>query len=300
MADLNEVPLGKRIMALLVSEHGIGKSGLAASFYKEGPVHYFDFDGRMDGVKRLYPHVKKGSISFETYGPMNEGKFKSAIQFMKDLEALAKNCPYQTIVLDSLASMTNTSVVFQMISRGAASMSQLPVEMGNARDKDKNLKDKQTKGGIPVPSWDEFNGEAMFMCEVFDICKILPCNVILTSWPVTRTKIEVGGGTSVKESLVTFGVKTPGMVPGYFNEIWRVITEAKGMEANSDVGRYLITQPYGDYIAKSSLPLPGRIEIPKIEKFGCACCRPDGYFYGIFQKLKEEGLAKLMVQPSLT
>ena len=297
MGDLNDIPLGERIMALLVSEHGIGKSGIAASFMKEGPVHYFDFDGRMDGVKRLFPHVKKGSISYETYGPMSEGKFKSIIQFMKDLEALAKSCPYKTIVLDSLASMTNTSIVFQMVSRGAASVSQLPPEMANPANRNKGTQEKVTKGGIPVPSWDEFNGEAMFMCEVFDICKVLPCNVILTSWPVSRTKIEVGGQTSVKESLVTFGVKTPGMVPGYFNEIWRVITEAKGMEANSEIGRYLITQPYGDYIAKTSLPLPGRIEIPTIEKYGCACCRPDGYFYGIFQELKKKGLEKLMVLP---
>lgn len=296
MGDLNEVPLGKRIMALLVSEHGIGKSGLAASFCREGPLHFFDFDGRMDGVKRLYPHVKKGLITYETYGPMTEGRFKSCIQFMKDLEALAKNCPYSTIVLDSLASMTNTSVVFQMISRGAASVSQLPLEMADPKNKDKGTKDKITKGGIPVPSWDEFNGEAMFMCEVFDICKILPCNVILTSWPVTRTKIE-GATSSVKESLVTFGVKTPGMVPGYFNEIWRVITEAKGMEQNSEIARYVITQPYGDYIAKTSLPIPGKIEIPQIEKFGCACCRPDGYFYGIFQELKKKGLEKLLALP---
>jgi hypothetical protein len=192
--------------------------------------------------------------------------------------------------------MTNTSVVFQMITRGAASVSQLPPEMANPANRDKKVQEKITKGGIPVPSWDEFNGEAMFMCEVFDICKVLPCNVILTSWPVTRTKIE-GVNTSVKESLVTFGVKTPGMVPGYFNEIWRVITEAKGMEANSDVARFVITQPYGDYIAKTSLPIPAKIEIPKIEKFGCACCRPDGYFYGIFQDLKKKGVDKLFTPP---
>lgn len=286
--DLNDAKLGSRIMALLVSEHGIGKSGIAASFYKEGPIHFFDFDGRMDGVRRLYPHVPKGSISYETYGPMKEGRIKSIIQFEKDLEALVKNCPYKTIVLDGLASMTNTSIVFQMVSRGAATVAQLPESLA-----DKNKKDgpKETKGGIPVPSWDEFNGEAMFMCEVFDICKILPCNVILTSWPVTRTKIE-GSNTSVKESLVTFGVKTPGMVPGYFNEIWRVIAKASSMEQNAEIKRYLLTQPYGDYIAKSSLPIPGEIEIPKISKFECACCREE-YFYEIFMRLKKEGLERL-------
>lgn len=288
MSDLNDVELGSRIMALLVAEHGLGKSGLAASFYREGPVKFFDFDGRMDGVRRLYPHVAKGLIEYETYGPMKEGKIKSIIQFEKDLEGLVKSCPYKTIVLDGLASMTNTSIVFQMISRGAASVGQLPAELADPNNKDKA---KITKGGIPVPSWDEFNGEAMFMCEVFDICKILPCNVILTSWPVTRTKIEAGA-TQVKESLVTFGIKTPGMVPGYFNEIWRVISESTGMEANSEIKRFVITQPYGDYIAKTSLPLPSRIEIPKIEKYGCACCR-DEYFYDILMRLKKEGLEKL-------
>ena len=59
------------------------------------------------------------------------------------------------------------------------------------------------------------------------------------------------------------------------------------------VARYLITQPYGDYVAKTSLPLPGRIEIPKIDKYGCACCREDDYFYGIFDKLKKEGIERL-------
>lgn len=298
--DLNDVVLGSRIMALLVAEHGIGKSGLAASFYKEGPMKYFDFDGRMDGVRRLYPHLPKGSIEYETYGPMREGRVKSIIDFSKDLRALVKSCPYKTIVLDGLASMTNTSVVFQMITRGAASVDQLPPELAipqaRAEAKAKGG-EKITKGGIPIPSWDEFNGEAMFMCEVFDICKVLPCNVILTSWPVTRTMITATEGTKIKESLVTFGVKTPGMVPGYFNEIWRVITESKGMEANSDVNRYVVTQPYGDYIAKTSLPIPGKILIPKIEKFGCACCREDDYFYGNLMRLKAEGLLRLNKKP---
>jgi len=283
--DLNDVKLGSRIMALLVAEHGIGKSGLAASFYKQGPIHFFDFDGRMDGVRRLFPHVPKGSISYETYGPMREGKTKSIIDFSKDIRALVKKCPYKTIVLDGLASMTNTSVVFQMISRGAAQIGQLPNEMA-----DPKAKEKVTKGGIPVPSWDEFNGEAMFMCEIFDICKILPCNVILTSWPVLRTKIE-GNKTEVKESLVTFGVKTPGMVPGYFNEIWRVISRTKGMEASAEVERVVLTQPYGDYVAKTSLPIPSEIVLPKIGKFSCACCQP--YFYDILEEKKKEGLERL-------
>lgn len=285
--DLADYQLDNRIMALLVAEHGLGKSGLAASFYKEGPVKFFDFDGRMAGVKRLFPHIPRGLIEAETYGPMREGKFKSIIDFSKDWRNLVKDCPYKTVVLDGLASMTNTSIVFQMISRGAAQLNQMPSEVADPKQRE-----KVTKGGIPVPSWDEFNGEAMFMCEVFDIAKILPCNVILTSWPVARTKIE-GGRTEVKESLVTFGVKTPGMVPGYFNEIWRVITKAKGMEANSDVGRYVLTQPYGEYIAKTSLPIPGEIEIPKIGKWGCACCRDDGYFYGLLKKETKIGMERL-------
>lgn len=298
MADLFDVQLGQKIMALLVAEHGVGKSGIAASFYKAGPIKYFDTDGRLDGVRRLFPHVKKGAIEFESYGPFTEGKMKSIIMLSKDLQALAKDCPYQTIVLDGLASLTNSSIVFQMVNRGAATIAQLPEPVFGAKPATNApvSKEKITKGGIPVPSWDEFNGEAMFMCEIFDICRVLPCNVILTSWPVSRTKIE-GNTSTVKESLVTFGIKSAGMVPGYFNEIWRVITEAKGMQADSEVGRYLITQPYGDYIAKTSLPLPGKIEIPTISKYGCACCREDGYFYGIFDKLKKEGLEKLMKMP---
>lgn len=281
--------LGDRIMALLVAEHGIGKSGLAASFYKAGKIKFYDFDGRMDGVRRLYPHVPKGAIEYDTYGPMKEGKIKSIIQFEKELEGLVKDCPYKTIVLDGLASMTNTSIVFQMVSRGAASVAQLPESLS---DPSKKNQPKETKGGIPVPGWDEFNGEAMFMCEVFDICKVLPCNVILTSWPVNRT-IITAGGSSIKESLVTFGVKTPGMVPGYFNEIWRAVSRAKGMEQNSDIGRYLLTQPYGDFVAKTSLPLPGEIEIPTIDKYGCACCRKDEYFYGILMEKMKTGLERL-------
>jgi len=288
--DLTDEPLGKRLMALLVAEHGLGKSGLAASFYKGGPLKFFDFDGRLDGVRRLFPHVKKGEIQYETYGPMREGKFKSIIDFSKDWQALAKSCPFETVVLDGLASMTNTSIVFQMISRGAAQYNQLPTALA-----DPQQREKLTKGGIPVPSWDEFNGEAMFMCEVFDIAKILPCNVILTSWPRAKTNILT---KEVKESLVTFGVKTPDMVPGYFNEIWRVIARAKSMEQGADVGRYLLTQPYGDYIAKTSLPLPGEIEIPKIDKYGCACCRKDGYFWGMLQELKKIGLERL-AQPAI-
>jgi hypothetical protein len=56
-----------------------------------------------------------------------------------------------------------------------------------------------------------------------DISKNLPCHVIWTAHPLPSTRVE-GSGNSIKvskvNSLVSYGSKVAGMVPGGFTEIY--------------------------------------------------------------------------------
>jgi hypothetical protein len=127
---------------------------------------------------------------------------------------------------------------------------------------------KQTKGGIQVPSWDEFNGEAMIISRLLDVAKTLPCHVIFTAHPVTTAdlvKAAKGEQGATKDSILSFGIKAPGLIPGYFNEIYTMDIE-NSVNANLPPQRVLHTKSSPGVVAKSTLPLPGKLVLPDGEK----------------------------------
>lgn len=224
---------------LLIGKNGSGKTLSITSFPK--PIKYYDFDGRMDPVKRLLSTEQKEGIEYDTLGP---DKINS---FCKEFQELQEYNPYKTVVIDSLTSLSLSLMNYYLNMKGKS-----------------GSKGGKMVGTTQVPTWDEINGETALTSQILDVAKILKCHIIMTAHPVAKTEItgadKVGRKTS---SLVAFGNKLPSIVPNYFNEIYQFFIEA-GYDANNNtVPKYFIyTRPNSEEdMMKTGLPIPRKIDI---------------------------------------
>lgn len=228
MPYTDEITREDKIMALLIGKPGSGKTLAGASFHEAGPSEFIDFDGRMKPVNLYYP---KARIHFSKFDVTNLETF--AYHYIPDL---VKVCPYRNVQLAGITALSTVAISYQMFARRAG-----------------NDPLKKTKGGLMVPSWDEFNGEAMIIGQVLDALKALPCNVFVEAHPVTRLDITKAEKYT---SLVAFGPKVESLIPGYFDEIWYFTSE---IGIQGDISYVVYTKPSAEYpMAKTSLPLQGK------------------------------------------
>jgi len=247
MPDVLDIDPMKKFMAMFIGPNGSGKSIAIASWMSEGPIYYFDFDGRMASVTNWYKRrgLKHGQLTYDTYGPEN---LYDAIEKMKDF---VTHCPYAAIVIDSFTAATITAVTWSIYKR-----------MAGGRDS-KNYP-KITKGEMIVPDWDEWNGEAMYVTMMLDMCKQIASNgtaVFWTGHPVQRMNITQQGNTQkiiYQTKLAAFGHKSDSLVPIYFNEIYSFYSSVD-IQTN-EARRICQTQPHGEINAKTALDLPVMID----------------------------------------
>jgi len=237
--SLDKVDVDKSFRALFVGPTGRGKTIAAASW--PGRTLIIDFDNRHKPIIDWYPD-RLSNIDVEVITPLNFWDV-----FHPLVNKLTTLNPYQNIIIDGVTSMSNTTVVMQMIVKGQA-----------VKIEDRG---KITKGGVPVPSWDEFNGEAMLITQLLETLKSIKCNLFVTAHPVFKTQIE--GSKSVKSvAIISFGTKLGPMIPGYFDEVYYFDYQFD-INAGRPVKRFVYTMPTSDYPdAKTAIKeLPGVIEI---------------------------------------
>lgn len=229
----NNIELGGFLKLLLVAPNGFGKTRLYASF--PSPMYVFDFDNRMSTIRKDYPN--RTDIEFDSWNINNVEKFKTK------LDKLTDSCPYTTVVLDSITSLT-TSLVLNSLG--------------------------QTGGKIlaktNVPSFDEYVIETTLVTKLLEIFKILQetkqAHVIVTAHPVERLS-TTGTGKAMTitkvRPIVTYGNKLSSIIPGYFDEVWS-IQQLVAPDGQSREYR-LQTRSTEDDAAKTSLPLPDSLDI---------------------------------------
>lgn len=214
------MPLDKNFRALFVGPTGRGKTIAAASW--PGKTLIIDFDNRHKPVIDWYPE-RLGEIEVEVITPVNYWD-----TFHPLINKLVNINPYQNIIVDGITSLSNTTVVMQMIVKGQDPKA-----------------GKFTKGGVPVPSWDEFNGEAMLITQLLETLKSLKCNLFVTGHPVSKTQIE-GTKTIKTSSIISFGTKLGPMIPAYFDEVYYFEYEFD-INSGKPVKRLVNTAATGDY-----------------------------------------------------
>lgn len=218
---------------------GFGKTLAAASFALDGPVHlaYWDKKSPVELVtffKRFGQVGEKilDNIEYDVYDASNAGDYlNKLISFLQD-------CRYFAHINDSLTFMTSSSANWSL-------------NFGKDQRVFKKLKDI-------MPDFDEYKVETSLVTQCLDLSKKLPCHIIWTAHPLPQTRIE-GSGSSMRvtktNSLVTYGSKVAGMVPGTFTEIYHFSQQAN-WDAASGVSskKYIASiEAVGDEFAKSPL-----------------------------------------------
>lgn len=241
MPKTSDIELGKRIKLGLLGPNGFGKTHAYGDF--PGPMYIFDFDNRLGTLKKDYPN--RTDIEYDTWGLHNFKKFDDK------LDKLQSSCPYGTVVLDSITSLTITAVLYSLGETGG-----------------------KLAAGFSIPSFDEYNVETTLVTKILEVFKILPCHIVITMHPVSRLETS-GQGKTMKiaktRSIVAYGSKLTSIVPNYLDELY-----AMQVGINQDGSRkyFVKTRPTEDDMAKTTLPIPDELDLTN---------------KGLFEVLKEEG-----------
>lgn len=243
MPNISEIELGGRMMVMLKGEFKVGKTVAAASWPK--PLHIYDFDGRMAPLKLMYP--TETGITFTTVGArsMPSRRIISFREFCKDFEELQDRCPYATVVLDSFTSLSNTAITYQL---------ELSSQMGKKGEKI----GRETAAGFRIPGFDEYNGETTMLSQILDICKILPCHLLVTAHPITKTE-TIDGKVKRTRQIASYGQKIASIAPAYFDEVYHLHARP-GVSSGDGVQRLANTITDGEDFAGTALPLPAQME----------------------------------------
>lgn len=248
-----------KYLAFFVGPNGCGKSIAIASWMKKGSVYTFDYDGRMNSVANWYLQrgLKRGQLIYDSYGP------KNLFQALEKLDSFIEYCPHAAISIDSFTAVTVSAV------------------MGSLGQRTKSSNQASSKGGLTIPDWDEWNGEATYVTMMLDLCKTLASKGVAVFWtghPVTRMKI-VGKNYSTQTKYAAFGMKSDSLIPIYFNEIYHFAVDFDPISGEKK--RICITSPDGEVNAKTAMNLPDKIDWTNKN------------FYEIFEVLAKESQEKL-------
>jgi len=240
MTKLDSLSVGEDYTSFLFKgPWGYGKTIAAASFARLGPIHisYWDKKGPIELVqffKRFAPNLLR-NIEYDVYGAHN------ANEYLNMMFRLAKDCRYVAEINDSVTTMTSAAVNWSL-----------------------GFKPNRKKGdsaNVTIPDFDEYKVETSLVTQSLDISRTLPCHIIWIAHPLPSMKIEAVDGKvgriSKVNSIVTYGSKVAGIVPGQFSEIYHF---SKLNDFDPGTGKstpkYLVsTEQIGDEYAKSNIGL---------------------------------------------
>lgn len=238
MSDVNFDAL----YCLFKGEPGTRKSTQALSF--PGPQYWFSWDQKMSSV--FVPMRNWGidpkTISYDDYDDWTKARIK--------LEQLQINCPYKTVVIDSITSCAD-SILRQTTKLKYGVTRQSGATAG------------KLIAGIAVNEIEDYNAESGALGELISITKdikkhhkvnvIIIAHVIKAEYRDTTKKT-----THISRQIVTAGKNIASKIPAYCGEIYHFNIKA-GMVEGSGGDYSLLTEHTGDDFAKSELGLDREI-----------------------------------------
>jgi hypothetical protein len=235
MANLGQVNMGA-LFAMFKGEPGTRKSTQALSF--PGRQFWVSTDRKMESLvlpaKRW--GIKLADIDYEDYTDWDKPKAK--------LKQFQLNCPYKTIIVDSITSIGDNMTSQVMGLKGK--------EGGG-----------KTIGNIQVSGLEEYNAESAAFRELIamlkDIHSYHKVNVILIAHVVGQRKNDDANKlTHHSRVIITGGDKISGKIASYMTEVYHF--NVKPGFAETDEGEYsLFTSHTGNDYARTSLPLERNI-----------------------------------------
>lgn len=237
MSPSLEEAIPEVLFTLLKGEPGTRKSTCALSY--PTPQYWVSTDQKMEALqlpaKRWGINMK--DIHYDDYTDWDRPRAK--------LEQLQVNCPYKTIIIDSITSI------------GDAMTSQV---------KKAKKKDNQGKsiGGIPVSGLEEFNAESSAFQDLIsitkDIHKFHKVNIIMIAHVLgARKDNDANKLTHHSRIIVTGAEKISAKLASYMTEVYH-FNIISAFEADKEGAYGLLTVHTGNDYARTSLPLPREIQ----------------------------------------
>jgi|SRR6185295_1266984 len=236
------------LFTMLKGEPGTRKSTQALSY--PAPQFWISTDQKMEAL--VLPMKKWGinpkNIEYEDYTDWSSPRAR--------LEQLQLNCPYKTIIIDSVTSI-------------ADNMNRQTKKFKSADDKGKKV------GGISTNSIEDYNAESSafqdLMAILKDIHKYHKVNIILIAHVVgQRQSNDTNKLTHHSRVIITGGDKISGKIASYMTEVYHFNIDSD-FNVDSGEGKYgLFTVHTGNDYARTSLPLERKIEFnnePLFEKW---------------------------------
>lgn len=226
----NIVP-GELFFGMFKGDPGTGKTLAAASF--PDPI-FLDFDERLTPIVTFYgPNI---NIAFE--------RFSTHIAITKFLDDLyfqhqTRNCPYKTLVLDSLTFLVKFLLLRVSEMKGA--------NVG------------KSVGGVKVSDLEDYGAEDAFLMQIIDKLRKLRgyMHVIVTAHVIQTEEKNIKTGVSTySRSLLTGGKKIAKIIPGAFDECYHFDLDTS-VEPPSHI---CYTQHTGNDWAKTALKIPSKFE----------------------------------------
>lgn len=227
------------LFSMFKGEAGTRKSTAALSY--PTPQYWFSWDKKMRSL--LLPMRAMGIdpklIHYDDYSDWNKPRAK--------LESLQTNCPYKTIIIDSITSAAD----------GILGQGKKLKQMANVGKKINE---------IQVNSIEDYNAEDAALSELVALCKDIHAyhkvNIIMIAHVMEVSFKDAKGETSVSRTIVTAGKRISIKIPAYCEEVYHFNIGKSGFDPTQGGDYELLTRHTGDDFARTSLPLP------KLIKFG--------------------------------
>lgn len=267
MSTLDEASLDA-LFTMMKGEPGLRKSTEALSY--PTPQYWVSTDQKMEALRLPANRwgIKVKDIHFDDYQDWEKPRAY--------LEKLRVNCPFRTIIVDSITSIGDcmTSQV-KKAKRGGNTGKEI--------------------GGIPVSGLEEFNAESSAFQELIatlkDINKYHKVNIIMIAHVLgARKDNDANKLTHHSRIIVTGAEKISAKIASYMTEVYHFNIKP-AFEADKEGAYTLLTTHTGNDYARTSLPLPQEITFnndPLYEK----------WIAPAIKRLKEEKPVERISQPS--
>lgn len=241
MPSMNDIDFGA-LYCMFKGEPGVRKSTQALSF--PGPQFWFSWDRKMEGI---YLPMKKwginpSTISYEDYEDWNKPRAQ--------LEKFQLNCPYKTLVFDSITSMADMTLRQTM-------------KLKYGQTKKSGGTAGKLVAGIAVNEIEDYNAESSALNELIaltkDINKFHKVNIILIAHVVkAEYRDTTKNVTHISRQIVTAGKNVAAKIPAYCLEIYHFNIK-KGFVEGAGGDYSILTTHSGDDFARTALDLPSEI-----------------------------------------
>lgn len=233
------------LYCLMKGEPGLRKSSSALSFPK--PIYFFSVDRKMENISipmRAW-NINPKEVSFDDYDDFTKIRLK--------LEQFQLNCPFKTLVLDSITSIADVTL-------------RQTTKMKYGQTRKSGAAAGKMIAGIAVNEIEDYNAEAAALQELIaltkDIKSFHKVNIVLIAHVVqAEYRNTTTNETHVSRQIVTAGKKVAPKIPAYCSEVYHFNLD-KGISLSMEGEYTCLTRHTGDDYANTALPLP------KLIKFG--------------------------------